>query len=147
MTEIGFYHLTRTTIDRALPLLLARALGAGERACVLCASPARRAVIDAALWADVAWLPHNGAEDEDPDLQPIWLGLGDEPAPNSARFLFLIDGAASDRLANYRRVFDLFDGQDEHAVAAARRRWAAAREAGHALTYWRQSERGWEKVS
>ena len=78
------------------------------------------------------------------DLQPIWLTTADE-SPNSARFLFLIDGAASARLDAFDRVFDLFDGADEAAVAAARRRWTAAKAAGHALTYWQQGPRGWEK--
>jgi DNA polymerase-3 subunit chi len=30
-------------------------------------------------------------------------------------------------------------------VQAARARWRAAKEAGQALTYWRQGARGWEK--
>ena len=36
MTEIGFYHLTRTGPDQALPQLLGRTLAAGQRAVVLC---------------------------------------------------------------------------------------------------------------
>ena len=65
--------------------------------------------------------------------------------PNGARFLFLIDGAQSTRLETFDRVFDLFDGTDEAAVASARQRWSAAKAAGHALTYWQQGARGWEK--
>jgi DNA polymerase-3 subunit chi len=42
-------------------------------------------------------------------------------------------------------VFDLFDGGDPAAVAAARQRWTAARAGGHTLTYWQQGPRGWEK--
>ncbi len=42
-------------------------------------------------------------------------------------------------------MFDLFDGADAAAVAAARLRWAEAKAAGHALTYWQQGERGWER--
>jgi DNA polymerase-3 subunit chi len=30
-------------------------------------------------------------------------------------------------------------------VAAARQRWRQAKEAGHALTYWQQTEKGWEQ--
>ena len=145
MAEIGFYHLTRTGPDQALPLLLARTLGAGERAVVLCGSAERLGAIDAALWRAEAWLPHNGAGDEDPDLQPIWLTTNDAPAPNGARFLFLVDGAESARHSDYLRVFDLFDGTDQAATETARRRWAAARAAGHTLTYWRQTEQGWRQ--
>jgi DNA polymerase IIIc chi subunit len=65
--------------------------------------------------------------------------------PNGARFLFLLDGAESARLDRFDRVLDLFDGNDEASLAAARRRWAAAKSAGHALSYWQQGARGWEK--
>jgi DNA polymerase-3 subunit chi len=146
MSEIGFYHLTRTAADQALPQLLGRTLAAGQRALVLCATPERVAALDAALWLcpEPDWLPHGTARDGNADLQPIWLATEDA-AVNGAKFLFLVDGAASERLEAFDRVFDLFDGQDEAAVAAARRRWAAAKAAGHALTYWQQTARGWER--
>ncbi len=145
MAEIGFYHLTRTGLDRALPQLLARALAAGQRAVVLCAETEQVAALDAALWeAPGEWLPHGSTADGDADLQPIWLTTDDE-APNGGRLLFLVGGAESARLAAFDRAFDLFDGNDEAAVAAARRRWQEAREAGHMLTYWRQTARGWER--
>jgi DNA polymerase-3 subunit chi len=146
MTDIGFYHLTRTGPDQALPQLLGRTLAAGQRAVVRCASDERVAALDAALWlsADPDWLPHGTPATGDAALQPIWITTADE-APNGARFLFLIDGMGSDRLDQFDRAFDLFDGRDEAGVAAARQRWAAARAGGHALTYWQQTPRGWEK--
>ncbi|MBI0433182.1 DNA polymerase III subunit chi [Roseomonas sp. KE0001] len=146
MSEIGFYHLTRTPLEAALPKLLGRVLAGGGRAVVRVGDPLRLASLDTSLWlsADPDWLPHGTPQTGHAELQPIWLTEADE-APNGARFLFLVDGAASARLGEYDRVFDLFDGQDEAAVAAARGRWAAARGAGHALTYWQQGARGWEK--
>lgn len=146
MSEIGFYHLTRTGVAQALPQLLGRTLAVGQRALVMCGSPERVAELDKALWEtpDPDWLPHGTAADGDADLQPIWLAT-DDGAPNRARFLFLTDGADTPRLGAFDRVFDLFDGTDEAAVAAARLRWKAAKAAGHALTYWQQGARGWEK--
>jgi DNA polymerase-3 subunit chi len=146
MTEIGFYHLTRTGPDQALPQLLGRTLAAGERAVVRVGSEERLAALDAALWlvAEPDWLPHGSKLTGEADLQPIWLTTEDE-APNGARFLFLIDGASSEKLAAFDRAFDLFDGGDAEAMAAARLRWSAAKAAGHALTYWQQTARGWEK--
>ena len=146
MTDIGFYHLTRTGPDQALPQLLARTLAAEQRALVLCGTAERVTALDDALWkcADPVWLPHGTAADGDADLQPIWLTT-DDASPNGARFLFLVDGAASARLGEFDRVFDLFDGTDEAVVAAARTRWAEAKSAGHTLTYWQQGPRGWEK--
>ena len=146
MAQVGFYHLTRSDLLQALPQLLGRTLATGQRAVVL--GPGDEAVkaLDKALWetADPEWLPHGTAADGDPDLQPIWLAT-DDAAPNDARFLFLVFGAASERLDAFERVFDLFDGNDETAVVAARERWKTARAGGHALTYWQQGARGWEK--
>ena len=146
MAEIGFYHLTRTGLEEALPRLLGRTLEAGQRAVIRCGSAERLAALDTALWLcqEPDWLPHGTAASGNADLQPIWLTTEDE-APNGAGFLFLVDGADSARLAEYARVFDLFDGNDEAQLGRARERWKAAKAGGHALSYWQQGARGWEK--
>jgi DNA polymerase-3 subunit chi len=144
MTEIGFYHLTRSTLAQALPRLLARTLTAGQRALVLGPDPVGLDTLSAALWAQPDWLPHGSASDGDADLQPIWLSTEAEPL-NGARYLFLVDGGETDRIKDYDRVFDLFDGNSPEAVAAARVRWKAAKESGHILAYWQQTESSWQK--
>ena len=145
MTDIGFYHLTRTALPEALAKLLERTLQSGQRALVVCPGDASVKALDAALWAcaEPVWLPHGTAADGDADLQPIWLSTDANPE-NGARFLFLVDGAETNGAA-FERVFDLFDGNDPERVEAARSRWRAAKESGHNLTYWKQSPRGWEK--
>lgn len=148
MTEIGFYHLTVTPLERALPKLLERTLEAGQRAVVLAASDERVQALNGALWTyeDRSWLPHGAAGDGYGEDQPIWLSASEEN-PNGAAFLFLTDGVSATDLAAWTRVFDLFDGRDDAAVSAARERWKAARDAGHTLAYWRQTDRGgWEKA-
>lgn len=150
MAEIAFYHLTRTPLDQALPKLLGRVLAEGGRALVLCGSEERVAALDAALWlaTDPDWLPHGTKAMGHAGQQPIWLTAEEVPedgAPNAARFLVLVDGAESVRLTAFERVLDLFHGTDEAAVTAARRRWSVAKAAGHALSYWQQGQRGWEK--
>jgi len=146
MTEVGFYHLIRTGPDQALPPLLGRTLAAGERAVVRAGSEARVAALDEALWAsqDPDWLPHGTARTGHAELQPIWLTTLEEN-PNGARFLFLLDGLGCFDLPAWARVFDLFDGQDPAAVAAARTRWTVAKDAGAALAYWQQTDKGWAK--
>ena len=146
MPDIGFYHLTRTILGQALPQLLARTVAAGQRALVVCGSDDSVKALDKALWQapEPDWLPHGTPADGDPDLQPIWLAT-DDAAPNGARYLFLVEGGNSARLADFDRVFDLFDGNRDHEVAAARLRWTAAKTAGHALTYWQQGPKGWVK--
>lgn len=146
-TEVGFYHLTRTPLERALPKLLEKVLEQGGKAVVLASSEDRVEALNAALWTydDRAWLPHGSARDGHAERQPIWLSDRDEN-PNSATFLFLTDGAQSARISDYARAFELFDGRDPAAVEAARDRWRAYKQAGFRLTYWQQTDRGgWER--
>jgi DNA polymerase III subunit chi len=143
MTEIGFYHLTRSTFVQTLPQLLARTLAAGQRALVL-GNVSTLDALSTALWEQPAWLPHGTASDGDPDLQPIWLSSDAEPL-NGARYLFLVEGTETALVKDYERAFDLFDGNSPDAVAAARIRWKAAKNAGHTLAYWQQTENGWQK--
>ena len=148
MTRVGFYHLTRSPLEQALPQLLERALKAGHRCVVLCGSLERVAALDSALWTQDpdSWLPHGQKTGGDAESQPIWLTDSDEN-PNQADLLVLLDGMTSDRLTNYVRCLDLFDGHDDEAVAAARLRYKAAREAGLELEYWQQDEKaGWKKA-
>jgi DNA polymerase-3 subunit chi len=144
MADIGFYHLTRTDVAAALPALLGRTLAAGERAVILCAGPARVEALDDALWLSADWLPHGTAATPHPEWQPIFI-TPVEINPAGAKFLFLVDGPVAN-LAVYTRVFDLFDGNDDDAVAAARARWKVAKEAGHGITYWKQGAAGWGKA-
>lgn len=146
MAEAGFYHLTRTDMAAALPALLGRTLAAGERAVVVCKDVAQMAALDVALWYthQPDWLPHGTQATPHPQWQPVFLTVEDEN-PAGAAFLFRLGGAAAE-MAPYKRVFDLFDGNDEAEVAAARARWRAAKAAGHTLTYWKQGEGGWEKA-
>jgi DNA polymerase-3 subunit chi len=144
VTEIGFYHLTRSSLAQALPRLLTRTLASGQRAVVMLSSAEDLDTLSMALWAQPDWLPHGSAAEGDPDLQPIWLSLDADPL-NGARFLFLIDGAQTDRLDGFDRVFALFDGNDPDTVEVARTRWREAKAAGHMLTYWQQTDTGWQK--
>lgn len=144
MAEIGFYHLTRSTLTQALPQLLARTLAAGQRALVLGHDAVGLEALSTALWTQPTWLPHGLMCDGDPDLQPIWLSTAAESL-NGARYLFLIDGTGIEDLKDYERVFDLFDGNNPDAVNAARVRWKRAKEGGHTLAYWQQTESSWQK--
>jgi DNA polymerase-3 subunit chi len=148
VAEIGFYHLTATPLERALPRLLERAVGGGLRIVVRAASAERVEHLNALLWTydEASFLPHGSARDGNAAAQPIYLTEGADN-PNGAAMLVLVDAGdelAAD-LALFTRIADLFDGGDPDAVAAARQRWRQARAAGHTLTYWQQTPSGWER--
>lgn len=147
MTEIGFYHLTRSSADDSLPALLGRTLAAGKRALVRCQDAARVEALDAALWRapEPIWLPHGTVKMGRAPLQPIWITSGNE-VPNGATYLFLLDGVQAADTATFERLFDLFDGNEPSEVAAARLRWTEAKAAGHTLAYWKQEPKGWTRA-
>ncbi|MFD1702694.1 DNA polymerase III subunit chi [Methylopila henanensis] len=145
MTEVLFYHLTAHPLAKALPALLEKCLERKWKVVVQAAAPERVAALDDALWtyADESFLPH-GAEADGAD-ETVWLTTSDRN-PNGAAVRVLVDGAAPPDLGAYERALIMFDGHDPDAVDAARAQWKALKEAGHALTYWRQDDDGrWRK--
>jgi DNA polymerase-3 subunit chi len=144
MAEIRFYHLTRKALEQVLPELLEKTVERGMKAVVMAGSTERVEALTQHLWTYNAnnFLPHGSARDGYPELQPIWLTESDE-RPNAADILFLTDGAESQRLMEYSRVCEIFDGTDDQALAAARKHWATYKASGHELSYWQQGDRGW----
>lgn len=143
MTDIRFYHLTTTPLERALPLLLEKALSAGFRVVVKVASEGAMEVLNTRLWTydPNSFLPHGSPADGFAADQPVYLTVGDEN-PNGATLLAVTDGSTPTNLTDYHRVLDLFDGADTGAVQAARERWKTYKSAGHELQYWQQTESG-----
>jgi DNA polymerase-3 subunit chi len=146
VAEIGFYHLLATPLERALPRLLERARSGGYRIVVRAASAERIEHLSALLWTydEASFLAHGSAKDGSAAHQPIWLSEREE-SPNGATMLVLVDGVEAADLASFTRIADLFDGSDPAAVERARERWRRAAAQGHTLTYWQQTETGWEK--
>lgn len=141
MTDVLFYHLTRQPLDKALPTLLEKCLERKWRVVVQASGPERVAALDDALWtvSDESFLPHGA--DPDGAAETIWLTTGDRN-PNGASVRVLVDGAEPPDLAGYERALVMFDGHDQDALDAARAQWKALKAAGHAVTYWKQSDDG-----
>jgi len=147
MTNISFYHLLHQPLSNALPKLLEKVHGAGLKAVIKTGSQDRMQELDEALWSfdKNSFLPHGSMKSKLADQQPIFLTTEDEN-PAGATVLVLVDSMESDRLENYDRCLEMFDGTDPNAVTSARVRWKIYKDAGHDLTYWQQTEQGgWNK--
>ncbi len=147
MTDIGFYHLTKTPLERALPKLLEKILSAKKRAVVKVGSQARVESLNSLLWntGRGSFIPHGSQQDGRASEQPIWLSVEDEN-PNGAQFLLLADNVESSQIESYERCLDIFNGNDADSVEAARKRWKLYTAHGYEVTYWKQSPEGkWTK--
>lgn len=146
-TEVRFYHLVRSSVESALPAILSKATGTGQRVVVKTADAAAAEILADQLWSfdEHSFLPHGTKKDGHAERQPIWLTPGDDN-PNGATILILTGGAATEKTADFTLCCEMLDGNDEAQVAAAREKWKVYKDAGYTVTYWKQTDAGgWEK--
>lgn len=147
MTDIRFYHMQQKKLEQVLPEIVAKAREREFRIVVKLGSRERVEVMDTTLWTfnPASFVPHGYAKDGFEAEQPVWLTTEDDN-PNAATMLVLADGATSDKVPDYALCCEIFDGNDEDAVTAARARWTSYKSAGHELSYFQQDDNGrWEK--
>ncbi len=148
MTEIRFYHLLTQSLEQALPAILMKGLSGGRRVVVRFGDEAEVRHFNDHFWTyhPDSFLPHGAANDGHAESQPVFLTAKAEN-PNKADMLVLCNQqAVTEYIADFNLCCDLLYGQDDDSVAAGRARWKAYKEAGHAITYWQQTETGgWEQ--
>jgi len=143
-----FYHLTHTSLEQTLPMLLEKSRGAGWMVEVRGTDLGAMERLDRALWSGPpdAFLPHGLAGGDHDAEQPILLTVGGG-ATNGASCIMSVHGAevsATDVQAA-ERVCVIFDGHDGDALARARVQWKALTDAGCSAQYWSQDSGRWEK--
>ncbi|MBM3618785.1 MAG: DNA polymerase III subunit chi [Alphaproteobacteria bacterium] len=140
-TDIRFYHLTDTPLERALPQLLEKAYGGKFRTLVKTADAESAKAMDSLLWAydEASFLPHGLASDKNAAEHPILITSTHENT-HGATLLAVTDGSLTPSPESFQRVLDIFHEDDRDA---ARERWKTYKDAGHALQYWQQTDTGW----
>ncbi len=146
MSEVRFYHLERQSLEQALPALVSKAYGTGHRIVIKAPDEKQVQRLNEILWTyhPHSFLPHGSKKDGFAEDQPIWL-THENDNPAGADVLILTHGAESEDLSAFSLVCEMFDGQNPEALKAARTRWKAYKEQDLNLTYWQQTDTGWEK--
>lgn len=148
MSDINFYHLTQSSVENVLRVLLTKSLSQDKRVLLYGQDTNYLKRLDAELWENPAdsFLPHGLDIDDSPETQPILL-TNKEDNLNEASFLITLEGCSTDFALTFERCFDIFDGRDEAQVAQARKRWKNYVEKGEKPSYWKQNADGkWEKA-
>lgn len=149
MTEVGFYHLTRSPLEKALPKLLEKVVQADNRVLVLAGSAERVDALNGALWTyhPQSFLPHGTPRTGRPEDQPIWLDETDHN-PNKSNVIVMVDGAVSAHISSFEKAIYMFDGNDSEALSRARSVWKELKNNGCGLVYWQQDDKGvWSQKS
>ncbi|MFB2593284.1 DNA polymerase III subunit chi [Paracoccus sp. p4-l81] len=149
MADALFYHLTGSTLEGLLPVLIGKCRAAGWRVVVRGRDAERMDWLDQKLWltGDDGDFPAHGLSGGPHDAdQPVLLTC-DDAVPNGAQALIAVDGAtvAPAELAGLARALILFDGGDQAAVQHARDQWKTLVAAGVAAQYWAEDAGRWSK--
>ena len=137
LMRVDFYQLERDRADTVVPMLAAKALGAGARLSVVCGDERARSELSEALWrhAPDSFLAHGEVGGSVDARQPILLGK--EPTrANGATLLLVADGRWRE-VESFDRLLFLFRPDE---VGVARQRWKALDEDDR--HYWAQGEDG-----
>ena len=146
MVETLFYHLERRSLEEILPGLVEKSLQRGWRAAIKTDSSERSDALDSLLWTydDQSFLPHAQLGDGEAAGQPVLISV-EKGNPNAAQIFFYVGGAQPAdwiALSDLARIVLLFDGRDAAALASARAAWKDAKDAGHDVTYWKETPGG-----
>ena len=146
MGAVYFYHLTRQSVETALPKLLDKALNQGWRIEVRVPDASRLSWFDEKLWLgpEDTFLPHGTVGGKYDDLQPILLCT---QATENVQCLMAVEGAeiSPKEIFHNKRVCILFNGNNVEERNKARIQWKAVVEAGCEAQYWSEESGTWKK--
>jgi len=145
--KVDFYYLTRTPLDRVLPVIAQKLLDEGGRLLIVADDEGERARLDTLLWnySAESFLPHAQAGGAHDALQPVLIAEAPD-AGNGARNIALADGVWREEALGFDRAFHFFD---EDRIGEARTAWKGlADREGIERRYWKQNEAGrWEQAA
>lgn len=133
-TRVDFYRLSGGDTLQAACLIAGKAYQSGYRVRVFAMEEERLEELDTRLWSfrAAAFVPHARRRDRDPDLPEPVILADDCASPEGAQVLVCLSPPDPACVPAYPRVAELVP-PDPEGKAAARRRYAAYREAGYQL--------------
>ena len=147
MSEVFFYHLTKTTLEIALPKILERALSEKWSIEIRTSANTNLDEISNAIWRgpDESFLPHCLEDHE--DLQDYPIVLCKSPLKDWRDCLIVVGQAdlKENEVKNYKRICLIFDAKIEVELSKARKSWKKLSEEGINTAYWAEDKGRWVK--
>jgi|TARA_B100000161_G_scaffold110169_1_gene78012 DNA polymerase-3 subunit chi len=147
MSEVFFYHLTKTTLEIALPKILERALSEKWSIEIRTSANTNLDEISNAIWRgpEESFLPHCLEDHE--DLQDYPIVLCKSPLKDWRDCLIVVGQAdlKENEVKNYKRICLIFDAKIEAELSKARKSWKKLSEEGINTAYWAEDKGRWVK--
>jgi DNA polymerase III subunit chi len=143
VTRIDFYVLDGVSDEPRLRLacrLAEKAAKREHRVYINCETAAEAAQLDELLWtfSQSSFLPHrivgpgDDADDKEPDLEPVSIGVGRPPSNASDDLMINLASAVPEFFSRYQRVAELIDG-NENRREDGRKRYRFYRDRGYEM--------------
>ena len=147
MSEVFFYHLTKTTLEIALPKILERALSEKWSIEIRTSANTNLDEISNAIWRgpEESFLPHCLEDHE--ELQDYPIVLCKSPLKDWRDCLIVVGQAdvKENEVKNYKRICLIFDAKIEVELSKARKSWKKFSEEGINTIYWAEDKGRWVK--
>lgn len=124
MRQIDFYHLRDNNVSLSVAMLADKTVASGKKCLILTAEKYTQDISEQ-LWIAKpdSFLAHGINHDEGAEHAPVWISTLPELNPINASFCCLIDGYEMAEMQPFERIFNVFDGSDEHKKQYAREQW------------------------
>lgn len=144
--ELNFYHVMGGNLVPSVAKLLEKVYDSGKESIFFSPLEDRVKVIDKTLWtfSKNAFIPHGDKSLGFSELQSVYL-TSEIENPNSATVLVMTDDFDYKSWnQDFERVICIFE--DDNSAEIAQSMFSDLKNQGENVKYWKQSQKGWEKL-
>lgn len=144
--ELNFYHVMSGNLVPSVAKLLEKVYDSGKKSVFFSPLEDRVKVVDKTLWtfSKNAFIPHGDKSLGFSELQSVYL-TSEIENPNKAIVLVMTDDFDYKSWnQDFERVIYIFE--DDNSAEIAQSMFSDLKNQGENVKYWKQSQKGWEKL-
>ena len=144
--ELNFYHVMSGNLVPSVAKLLEKVYDSGKKSVFFSPLEDRVKIVDKTLWtfSKNAFIPHGDKSLGFSELQSVYL-TSEIENPNKATVLVMTDDFDYKSWnQNFERVICIFEDEDSAEIAQSM--FSDLKNQGENVKYWKQSQKGWEKL-
>lgn len=144
--ELNFYHVISGNLVPSVVKLLEKVYDSGKKSVFFSPLEERVKIVDKTLWtfSKNAFIPHGDKSLGFSELQSVYLTSKIEN-PNQATVLVMTDDFDYKSWnQDFERIICIFE--DDNSAEIAQSMFSDLKNQGENVKYWKQSQKGWEKL-
>ncbi len=144
--ELNFYHVMSGNLVPSVAKLLEKVYDSEKKSVFFSPLEDRVKIVDKTLWtfSKNAFIPHGDKSLGFSELQSVYL-TSEIENPNKATVLVMTDDFDYKSWnQNFERVICIFEDEDSAEIAQSM--FSDLKNQGENVKYWKQSQKGWEKL-